>query len=290
MNLHIQRWRPALALIALVLAMSVVVGFQSNIGPVTNSQVALNAVTTAQRSVLFQNYGFASHWLNFCINGGTASAVQIDLEGSNDGTNWFAISSVATITSGCGVLEAGGYYNNISANLIQYTANGTTLSATYSGASYAVATGGVMQIFKTPQPVTYPPAGRASCYADSGASISTNCATFKDFSTNATLGTGIVLYGMSVVNSAASVCNVSVYDDTLNTPNTWSNRPVPANSAVDFIVPTIGIQYVGHLVAFSNVAQGNNTCVVTAFYKGTVNVPTKANSGGGVTSSTRPYP
>ena len=98
-------------------------------------QLGMNMVTAATISLTVPNIGQAAHFLTYCVNGGTATTVVIQIEGSVDATAFFAISNQGTNTSGCSTVATGGYFPVVRINLLTYTRNGTTLSATYSATS-----------------------------------------------------------------------------------------------------------------------------------------------------------
>lgn len=95
--------------------------------------VAFLNVTVAGQSTIIPNSGQGAHYLTYCINGGTATAVQIQLEASIDTFNWFPITAQGTNTSGCTVLTGGGYFPQMRVNLVTYTNNGTNIYAKYTG-------------------------------------------------------------------------------------------------------------------------------------------------------------
>jgi hypothetical protein len=275
--------------IALLLTIGILccTGFtQSNVGPVTYSATAFTNQTTAAPTLPFRNLGLSAHWLNYCVTG-TVSAFSMDIEGSNDNISWFGISPLATNTSGCGLLEAGGYYNYVRANIITLTGASPVVNGSYSGTSAPTATGGITQIFKTPAPVTYPPATYGVCYPDN----TTVCVPFRDPTTNTTVATGAVIYGMTITNTAGTPCTVTMADSTnVGGGETWWIRPVPANTVLDIPLPTIGLQLKLQPTFITGLATGQSTCWVTLFYKGTSNLTAKAGNGGTVTGTVRSYP
>lgn len=112
------------------------IGYQS---PQTVSQPAFTAVNVPTTFTV-QNLGQNVHFLSYTVAGNPAGAntiaVQIRIEGSNDGTNFFPISDDATDPVQ-GEVYAIGYYPVIRANLVRFSiASGTpTLTAQYSGTS-----------------------------------------------------------------------------------------------------------------------------------------------------------
>lgn len=127
-----------LCLLALLLlaGMSFAQGYtsiQTN-GPI---QLFTNKTTTGV-SAEVPDIGQSSHWLLYC-RGGAAGTVTLQIEGSNDGTNYAPISDVATPTvNGCLVLEAAGYFPHVHANITSNT-GGTTMNAWYSSSGGPVA-------------------------------------------------------------------------------------------------------------------------------------------------------
>lgn len=103
---------PAL-LTLLVIALIFFTGFQNagNTGTATIAQVV--NYSAGGISQIFRNVGQSSHYLTYCLTGYQGS---VDLEASFDGTtNWVPLASATYTdpTTGCNVLQAGGYYQNI---------------------------------------------------------------------------------------------------------------------------------------------------------------------------------
>ena len=106
-------------------------------GTLTTYVKVFSAQTTLGRSTkIIPNIGAASHWLTYCPNI-NATAVQIELDASNDGVTWFPISHVGTqLYPGCFVLAASGYFQNLSVNLITLSGAGTqAIDASYTGST-----------------------------------------------------------------------------------------------------------------------------------------------------------
>lgn len=110
--------------------------FAQFIGYTSPQTVAANplvARTTPVR-VNVPNIGQNMHYLNWTTLG-TITALDLRLEGSNDGTNWFPISDDSTdLTSAFGSVYATGYFAVVSVNLINITGGGS-ITASYSGTS-----------------------------------------------------------------------------------------------------------------------------------------------------------
>lgn len=88
-------------------------GFQNN-GNTGTATIAQQVTYTAGVSQVFRNVGQSAHFLTFCLTGWTGTGIV--LEESFDGTtNWttIAFTSGPTSGNGCGVLQAGGYYQNV---------------------------------------------------------------------------------------------------------------------------------------------------------------------------------
>src|SRR5581483_11747805 len=87
------------------------------------------------------NIGQSSHWLSYCT-GGTVTQITLRLEASFDGTNWFAISQNGTLT-GCQMIEGGGYFPNVRANLVALSGTSPTVTAWYSASDSPIPSAGI---------------------------------------------------------------------------------------------------------------------------------------------------
>lgn len=108
-------------------------GYNSPQGVTANK--ILNAVTTAQTVAVPQNLGQTFHFVTYTV-AGSATLIQIRLDGSYDNSTWFAISDDATdLTQG--EVVAIGYYPFLRVNLVQCVGCGgaVTVTANYSGTS-----------------------------------------------------------------------------------------------------------------------------------------------------------
>jgi hypothetical protein len=111
-----------------------------NTGAFTNAQVAFTAQAAVGSSPIFSNIGQAAHFLTFCNTGFTGT---IDLESSFTGkAPWtpIAIASFgqnSVTDSGCHVLQAGGYFQNVRATITYRSAGSVT--AWYSSSSGPIA-------------------------------------------------------------------------------------------------------------------------------------------------------
>lgn len=110
-------------------------------------------IATIGPGPILRNVGQASHWLQYCTSSGV-TAIQIELEASFDGSNWFQISDLGTQT-GCAVLEASGYWPDVRANLLSLSGNPVSVTAYYSASPYPVTDGGLVHGGRSSTRVTY---------------------------------------------------------------------------------------------------------------------------------------
>jgi hypothetical protein len=104
---------------------------------------------------ILPNVGQAAHWLKYCVT--NVTGIQIQLEESDDGTtNWLPISEIGTSTSGCSILEAGGYFQNVRANILKLTGGGASVAAFYTASTSPITTGGGAKATKFTQPAASP--------------------------------------------------------------------------------------------------------------------------------------
>ena len=217
-------------------------GFTS---PQTVQQITLNAASTPQ-TFLIQNLGQNVHFLTYTTAGtgvNNLTALDIRIEGSNDGTTFFPISDDAIDVLG-GQVFAVGYYPVIRVNLLLFTiASGTpTITASYSGTSAT-----------TPLPlgISNPTqTSRRPIFFNQTVSANHSTATNIISPYGSTLG-----YIVLVTNSAGSFPGGSAMNLQLNfgggafqTPS--FSIPSPQQSTTTWIpinalpASTIGIQYV----------------------------------------------
>jgi hypothetical protein len=107
-----------------------------NTGTFTNAVVAFTSKNTTGPSVIFPNIGQGAHYLSYCSTGIGGSATIVMEESFDGSTNWTTIASATVFEpggNGCKMLQAGGYYQNVRANIL--TDSGVTISATYSSSS-----------------------------------------------------------------------------------------------------------------------------------------------------------
>jgi hypothetical protein len=121
------------------LALGAQAQFLGYVGGQSTTTKALNAVTASGASGVMENVGQAAHYLTYCIAGGNANSVGIQIEGSEDGTTYNPISSQGNDTSGCAQLTAAGYFPAIRVNLVTFSApGGVSLTAYYSGVAMPI--------------------------------------------------------------------------------------------------------------------------------------------------------
>lgn len=117
------------------------IGYSS---PQTVSVQAFNAVTVPTTKVV-QNLGQSIHLLTYSVTfSSSPCSLDIRLEASQDGTNWFPISADGTESGASGAsqvfgLFASGYFPLVRANLVEFSGPCTAASVTafYSGTSTA---------------------------------------------------------------------------------------------------------------------------------------------------------
>jgi hypothetical protein len=105
------------------------------LGPITciNAAVApTTSSTTPGAATFIKNIGQISHTLTYTTSG-TITSLQIEIDGSDDGTHWGAISNTATATGGGGV-QAAIYKPYLRCNLVAVTGGGS-VTAYYTGAA-----------------------------------------------------------------------------------------------------------------------------------------------------------
>jgi hypothetical protein len=100
----------------------------------------VNALTLPGPTSALNNIGQSSHWLTYCVSG-SPTAVIIQLEESSNGVSWTQLSDQGTQTSGCQVLEAGGFYPLLRVNLLTLSGGSSPSITAYYSASTAPLTG-----------------------------------------------------------------------------------------------------------------------------------------------------
>ena len=239
---------------------------------ITVNQVAYTAATAAAPTSPFRNVGQASHWLNYCTTSATSIAIQ--LEGSYDFTNWFAISPQTTAL-GCAVIETGGYYPAVRANLLSIVGGGASVTANYSASSGSIAGGGIAQTSKSSLPVTYLPVNRTKTLLTLNASLTT------------AITGGAVVYSVWIenTNAAAVYLGLGNVDAGGITDPTAIRAKIPANTAMELEIPAIGVQFPTGVVAqaTNTIASGGapaTDCYIVIGYKPMAAVSSKVNSAG----------
>jgi len=258
------------------------------ISPVPTSANPGTNCRAANTSCSIQNTGMGSHELSYCIVGGNVTAFALELEGSNDLAsppgNWIQISNQDTSlsgTAGCGVLEGGGYYQYLRANLITFSGTGSPkLTAWYSGIGNAIPGGGLNVGLKASQPVTFVPD-----------------TTYENNAVSTTPQT--------VISSAASIDTVTVGNANAGnvfltiggivTPSggvSTAEYMIPASSSI--VVPiSRGFQVTstGATVACSTAVNGSGApatgCLVTIHLKPFVTVNSQVSNAGTVNGTAK---
>ena len=130
-----------LALMVGLLAFPVLAENAGDVAIQTVNQTIFTKAIAGSR-VVVRNIGQSAHWLTYCADVGVTN-LQIDLEGSNDsGGHWIPISSTlgTAINGSCGLLQAGGYFKDVSVNLITMTTTPPAgVSAWYSATAGPIA-------------------------------------------------------------------------------------------------------------------------------------------------------
>jgi hypothetical protein len=219
-----------------------------------------------------------SHWVKYCITGGTVTGLSIELEGSDDRSNWMAITINATTptgTAGCGVLEGAGYWQWLRVNLITFTGSGSPkISAWYTGIASAIPGGGIVAGFKSSQPVN----------SVSGTNFSTSSLVHTTQTISANAG---VIYEVSASNPNASAVYVNLAG--LVGPTSTAQFQISANGSRDVpMLPGIGFN-ANATVACSTAINGTGDpatpCIVNIDMKNASVVNSQVTNGGVVNGS-----
>ncbi|MFL6311646.1 MAG: hypothetical protein ACJ71W_06030 [Terriglobales bacterium] len=281
--------------IALLVALSVItlilVGGPSSPEPVyaqggqmtgiTWSGQVMTAKTTTGPTSKFPNYGFSSHWLTYCTT--NATSLNIELEGSDDGATWNQISEQGATSTGCGIIETGGYYPLVRANILALTGTGATVNAWYHGSVFAIPAGGIAKGGKYAQPVTYVP---SFAYTNSALS-----STLQTVSSSA----GAV-YGGYVHNPSASIVYLVIQDGSQTLNQSQIIVPMTASFTGPIQLPTIGVGFATNIQAacttsLSSLTAPGSACIVNLYFKGSASTNAVVNLGGTstvVTTQTAP--
>lgn len=174
------------------------------------------AVNTTQ-TFLVPNLGQTAHYLSYTTTNNTG-AVQIRIEASNDGVTFFPISEDGTSLLSGGVF-ANGYYPVIRVNLVNYTPNGGTLTASYSGSS--AAPGNFLGIFNGAQ--------QSHRVLFFNTSLNTNQSVIVP--TPYGSSAGAISYSQSGVNSGTCVLTVAATTLAFNPTVTTVNIPTAAGTS-----------------------------------------------------------
>lgn len=128
-------------------------GFQNagNTGTATIAQIVVYG--GGGHSQIFRNVGQSAHYLSYCLG---AYQGSVNLEVSFDGTtNWTPVASATypDATTGCNVLQAGGYYQNVRST--RQCVAPCAISANYSASSGPIsfAPTGLSNLGQTAPPV-----------------------------------------------------------------------------------------------------------------------------------------
>jgi hypothetical protein len=249
----------------------------------TTTEVAFTAATVAAVTLPFRNAGGSAHWLQYCTTG--AASIGIQLEGSNDGTNWFGITTRST-TIGCAVLEAGGYFAAVRANLVSL--GGGSVTAYYSSAPSPIPGGGITQLTKTPQIITFNPPVQVSFQNRSSTA-------FQLVSSN------VVIYRVYFYNPNATPVFCALQGQAsaggMISAELW--RLVPASSDAVIDMPGTGQVFnttaqTGSVYIFCSTDRVTPTAPAVgidgyALMKGIGTVLTKGNTGGSQTNTQGAY-
>ncbi len=270
--------RPS-AIVALIIGVLLLAGFWQGGGPFTTlSQpvVFTNGGGAVGPSAVFRNIGQASHWLIYCPSGSPTS-VQIQLEGSADNATYYQISEIGTQTSGCGILEAGGYWNNVRANIIALSGGvSPTITATYMASIYAIPGGGLTRNQKTSQPVTIIPSQPYvnTALKSTGSSV---------------LSTAGAIFGGTVQNTTNGIVYLLVQDAGQTLTTSTITQAIPANTAnsgiINLVLPAGGVQFTTSATASCTTSLSAATdpatgCVVNLWFKPGTAYGNNINVGG----------
>lgn len=234
--------------------------FGGNVGTVTLAEPVTFAAVPGPSNI-FRNIGQAAHWFEYCTASGT-TAIQIALEGSYDASTWFQISFLATAT-GCNVIETGGYYPNVRADIYSLTGTTTAPTAWYSASTSPLPSGGITAGNVESRDVTFVP---AQTWVSTAAS-----STSQSIST-----TPAIVYAVHAYNPNASVvyCELQDASQTLTTPTLI--RAIPASSSTEISVPQ-GVAYTTSLSALCTTSLASATAPATGIV---LNVIYKGGTGG----------
>lgn len=251
--------------------------FQGAGGGQTFAAQVFNAQTGTGPSAPVRNIGATSHWLSYCTT--NSAAVEVALEASNDGVNWFQISNMGDVT-GCAVVTASGYYQNVRADIYENESSGgtATLTAYYTASTYPISNTGVLDVGIQPRPVMQTPATPVL--------LTGVLSAFTQAST-----TGAVVTDWYIYNPNASVVYALLKDNTLAEPVL---RVVPATSGLDVSVSS-GLSFpdvvnVSCSATYPSLTDPTTGCTMSLALRPTTFVNTLVNSSGAVQQRQRTGP
>ena len=236
-----------------------------------------SSITSAAASDVFRNIGQSSSWVYYCLSG-TSPSAEVEIEASNDGATWVAISQISNGTGdGCAVVTAGGYFNDIRVNVL--TLSGT-MSATYSASIYPIAMSGVSRLGTAANPVSQVASVPLLSGSVAALPVSIPVAAATD---------NVTISGFSAYNPNTSV----VYVQYLNSSGTEQFFfPVqPSTAWNQNFTSALLIQGEGGELACStsptSLVAPATGCPISTFYHDIPNVNTSITTGGVPTYSTK---
>lgn len=227
------------------------------------NETAFTNKTSSGFSQTFRNVNQASHWLFFCAGFGVTGGT-IEIDGSADQTNWITISNVGQlVANGCGIIQAGGYYPYVSAQIKGFTGAAPGVNATYTAsvgpiglpanAGFAITTSPETMVPATPD--TFP--------------------TVKSAGVQISALAHVVLYGATVSNPNTGTVYVAF--GTTSTPFVGGGSgvlmiPVAAGTTITAFLPPQGAAFPGGLwvgcsTSPTSAADPASNCVISTIFK-----------------------
>ena len=205
----------------------------------------------------FPNYGFASHWLTYCVN--NVATIAIQLEGSDGNGTWTQISEQGTVASGCAILETGGYFPLVRVNVLTLTGASATVNAWYHASVFPIPGGGITATGRASIAVTYLPAG---AYTNSALSSTLQ-------SVSSTPG---AVYGGFVQNTSAATVYLVIEDGSQTLNQSQIIVPIPANGVQPLTLPAVGVVFNTSIQAacttsLSSLTAPASACVANIYFK-----------------------
>jgi hypothetical protein len=242
---------------------------------ITWSGQVMTAKSTTGPTSKFPNYGFSSHWLTYCAT--NATSLDIELEGSDDGIIWNQVSEQGAVSSGCGVIETGGYFPLVRANLLSLAGAGATVSAWYHASVFAIPAGGIAKGGKYAQPVTYVPT-----FSYTNNALSSTLQTVSS--------TGGAVYGGYVQNPNASVVFLVMQDGSQTLNQSQIIMPLAANAIQPIQLPAVGVGFATNIQAgcttsLASLTAPGSACIVNIYFKGSATTNAVVNAGGTATAT-----